>query len=279
MSAITTEDVKVGEHRFRLSRSGDPLKEAVLWLHGSGPGATALSNWEGVLEALAGDFYNLAPDVIGFGDSSHPDPPPQGINAFTELRVKTLLGLLDVLGLQRVHLVGNSMGGIISLRLVSEAPERVGRIVLMGTGGAPIPPTPDLIQLISFYGAPTTDAMTKLITCFVYDPAFFGNELRKIAEARMPRALREDVRRSHVATFSPGPPLAFPPEMLAQIPHPTLVMHGREDRIISVAASHYFSTHLPNAQLHVFPKTGHWAQIEHPRRFANLSRAFLRGDL
>jgi len=109
MSAITTRDVRVGEHSFHPSESGDPSREAVLCLHGSGPGATALSNLEGVITEIAGDFHNLAPDVIGFGDSSHSDPAPQGMLAFTKLRVETLLRLLDALGVERVHLVGNSM--------------------------------------------------------------------------------------------------------------------------------------------------------------------------
>jgi len=58
-----------------------------------------------------------------------------------------------------------------------------------------------------------------------------------------------------------------------------LVVHGREDRIVPVAASHYFAAHIPNAELHVFPKTGHWLQIEQSQRFANLARAFLKGDI
>ena len=121
MTAIATRDVQLGDLHFPLSESGNARSEAVLWLHGSGPGATALSNREGVIGDLAGDFHNLAPDVIGFGDSSHPDPAPRGMLAFTKLWVETLLRLLDTLGLERVHLVGNSMGGMISLGLVSQA--------------------------------------------------------------------------------------------------------------------------------------------------------------
>lgn len=278
MSAIRTSDVKVGGHRFRLHESGAHGRDAVLWLHGSGPGATALTNWEDVLGALAGDFHHLAPDLIGFGDSSHPDPPPQGLAAFTGLRVAALLGLLDELGQERVHLVGNSMGGLISVQLALRAPERVGRIVLMGAAGAPIPPTPELIRLVTFYQEPTAEAMAELLACFVVGPACLGGELAKIAAARLPVALRDEVRRSHLATFAPGPPLPFAPADLGRIAAPALVLHGREDRIIPVAAAHYFAAHLPDARLHVLPNAGHWLQLEHPRTFANLVRAFLRGE-
>jgi len=155
----------------------------------------------------------------------------------------------------------------------------VGKLVLMGTGGAPLPPTPELMKLVTFYNDPTTEAMAELLSCFVHDPAFFGGELEKVAEARMPRASRADVRRSYLATFEPGPPPSFPPEMLAAIANPTLVVHGREDRVVAVAGAHYVATHIPNAQLHVLPKTGHWLQIEQQRPFVHLVRAFLRGDL
>ncbi|HBZ71908.1 MAG TPA: alpha/beta hydrolase [Deltaproteobacteria bacterium] len=279
MSAIAASDVKLGAHRFRLYESGKPGREAVLWLHGSGPGVTALTNWEDVLGTFAADFHNLAPDLIGFGDSSHPDPPPQGLAAFTELRIDALLGLLDEQGLERVHLVGNSMGGIVSVQLAMRAPERVARIVLMGTGGAPVPPTPELMKLITFYDDPTREAMADLVRSFVYDPACVGGDLEKIAAARMPVALRPEVRRSHLATFSPGPPLPFAPQDLARVAHPTLVVHGREDRIIPVAVSHYFAMHLPDARLYVMPHAGHWLQLEHPLAFANLVRAFLQGGL
>jgi 2-hydroxymuconate-semialdehyde hydrolase len=280
MGSITSRDVKVGAVSFHLNHSGDPRNEAVLWLHGSGPGATGMSNWEAIIEQLAGDFYNLAPDIIGFGDSTHPDPPPQGIAAFTKLRVDTILGLLDTLDLRKVNLVGNSMGGLISLCLVQKAPERISRVILMGSGGGPVTPSPELLKLVTFYNNPTTDSMAELLSCFVYDPAFWGDKLKDIAAQRIPRATRDDVRRSHLATFAPGqPPVLFSDEELAQIKHPVMVVHGREDRIIPVASSYHLAKHIPNAELHIFPKTGHWLQIEQSQRFANLARAFIKGEI
>jgi 2-hydroxymuconate-semialdehyde hydrolase len=277
---LTTTEEDVDGLRFHLNQGGERQKEAVLWLHGSGPGATAMSNWERVIGELGDDFYNLAPDIIGFGDSSHPDPAPQGLASYTELRVESLLGLLDKLDIQRCHLVGNSYGGFISLYLALRVPDRIGRMVLMGSGGAPVERTPELTKVITFYDNPTAEAMADLLTCFVYDPAFFGGELRKIAELRLPRATREDVRRSHLATFSPGPP---PPpltdQVLGGIENQTLIIHGREDRVIPLAAGQYFAQRIPNAQLHVFPKTGHWVQIEQHRSFVALVRAFLTGSI
>jgi 2-hydroxymuconate-semialdehyde hydrolase len=281
MSAtIRTHDVKVGDYLFHLSETGPTDAEAIVWLHGSGPGATALSNWEWMIGELGDTYHCLAPDIIGFGDSTHPDPPPQGIGAFTMVRVDTLLSLLDELGLDSVNLVGNSMGGIISLALTQMAPDRVRRIVLMGSGGAPTEGglSPGLLKLITFYDNPTAENMAELLTFFVHDPAFFGDRLAEIAAARLPRATRPEVERSHRATFSPGsggPALKVGPEDLAKITQPTLIVHGDDDKIVPLAAGQYFASHIPNARFEVFADTGHWLQIEQGPRFAALLRSFL----
>ena len=272
---VRVADVEFGDVTFRLLESGPIDGPPVLWLHGSGPGANARTNWEWQLGELGDVARNLAPDVIGFGDSTHPEDPPIGVRAFTELRVRTLLGLLDELGIGRVTLVGNSMGAIISLALTLAAPERVERLVLMGGGGAPIGLTHELLALITFYDDPTVDAMAELMTCFVADPSFFGGDLAAIAAARMPMASRPDVERSHRATFAPGPPLAFTPEQLATITQPVLVVHGESDRLIPIAAGEYFAEHLPDVRFVRFPDTGHWLMIERPQEFADLVRAFL----
>ena len=276
MSAISTRDVQVGDVTFHLSTSGDPHSRPVLWLHGSGPGVTGLTNWQDALEALSGDFYNIAPDVIGFGDSTHPDPPPEGIAAFTALRVETLVALLDQLGVDRVDIVGNSMGGIVGLCLALAHPDRVRRIVLMGAGGAPLPSTPALLSLILFYDNPSVDAMRTLLTNFVADPAVFGDQLDHIAAERIPRATRPEVERSHRATFArAGGPLPISPDSVASIRQPVLLIHGDSDRIISPEASTWYAEHLPNARLEIVANAGHWLQIEHPETFTGLIRDFL----
>ena len=120
--------------------------------------------------------------------------------------------------------------------------------------------------------------MAELLTLFVHDPGFFGDRLGEIATARLPRATRADVERSHRATFSPlSPPVHFDEAALATITQPTLVVHGDDDKIVPLAAGRYFAQNLPNARLEVFGDTGHWLQIEQGPTFAALLRAFL-GD-
>lgn len=273
---VTARDVVVGDVTFHLLESGPADAPTLLFLHGSGPGANAQTNWEWQLGELGDEFHCIAPDIVGFGNSTHPDPAPQGLREFTELRVRTLLALLDQLGLASVTLVGNSMGGIISLALTTTAPDRVERLVLMGGGGAPFPPTAELLKLILFYEDPTEAAMAELLTCFVNDPSFFGDDLQRIAASRMPLASRPEVERSHRATFAPGEPLRFPSELLATITQPALVVHGEGDRLIPIAAGEYFAEHLPNVRFERYPATGHWLMLEQPHRFAGHVREFMR---
>jgi 2-hydroxymuconate-semialdehyde hydrolase len=272
---ITTSDVIVGEWTIRTHRAGDPADPAILWLHGSGPGASALSNWQALLPSMPG-YHHIAPDILGFGDSSHPEDLPLGVAESAALRARVMGDLLDALGVTTTHLVGNSMGGMIALLMLQARPERFDRVILMGSAGAPMTLTPDLLAMITYYDDPTAEAMRDLIGRFVFDTGLFGDEIGRIAQDRSVVASRPDIRRSHLRTFSPeGPPLVFSEDALASLRHEVLVVHGREDRIIPKQASYYFADALPNAQLHVLPHAGHWAQIEQPDRFRALALQFL----
>ncbi|MGI5232203.1 alpha/beta fold hydrolase [Actinoallomurus sp. CA-142502] len=279
--AVRTSDVPLKDaFSTRVYETGEPGRPAVLLLHGSGPGVSGLSNWREVITTLADRFHCVAPDIIGFGDSTHPDPAPQGFLANAELRVPKLIELLDALGIDKVSLVGNSMGGMYSLRLVQLAPERVDKVVLMGSGGMPgLKPTPDLVKLITFYDDPTREAMADLFRAFVHDVGSFGADIDAIAEQRLTVASRPEVRRSHLGTFAPGPMLTFSPEELAAITHKTLVIQGREDRIVPLEASHYLARHIPAADLYVMAKCGHWSQFEQAALFSKVIGDFLSGSL
>lgn len=276
---IITRRVSAGAHEFHLNESGDPSAPAVVFLHGSGPGATGLSNWAKVLEDMGDEYYCLAPDVIGYGDSSHPDPRPQGIVPFTQLRVDAIIGLLDVLGIEKATFVGNSMGGMWTLGAVRQNPERVDKIVLMGAGGSPIPPGPQIPKLIAFYQNPTSESMAALLAAFVYDPSMFGGRLEEIAADRTPKAMLPDVRLSHEATFDLTTPWVFSEQDAADIAQDVLIIHGREDQFVTFDAGLWFFQRIPNARLYGIGKCGHWTQIEQHRRFVAAVRGFLAGSL
>ncbi|WP_234423820.1 alpha/beta fold hydrolase [Intrasporangium calvum] len=263
-------DVALDDVTYRVHATGESSPTALLFLHGSGPGATGTSNWNAVIEELGERYYCLAPDMIGFGDSEHPENPPSGMKAFNLLQADTLWQLLDTLGVDRVHLVGNSMGGMISIRMALSQPERVETMLLMGSGGAPdLPITPGLQHLRTFYADPTPESLRALLESFVHDMGTLTGVVDRVV-----------AERSHAAMFDPkaGPP-AFTDEELTSLPHRTLCVHGRDDIIVPVESSTYLARTMPNATLHIIPKCGHWTQIEAHDTFVFLLESLLAGRL
>ncbi|RMD82529.1 MAG: alpha/beta fold hydrolase [Chloroflexi bacterium] len=274
--------IPTGQYMTSLYRFG--AGEAVLFIHGSGPGATGFSNWQLALPELGQQFLCLAPDLIGYGDSSHPNPPPQGVRPWLRLWLDQLLHLLDALAIPRVHLVGNSLGGAIALHLLMEAPDRFQRVVLMGPVGGPCSLSPELDRIWGFYEDPTLATMRNAIRWFAYDEDFIRDRLDEIANMRLAAALRPDVQRSFTAMW-PRPrqqaidQLVVPPSALRRITHPVLILHGHADKIVPYQTSLYLMEHLPNASLHLIGQCSHWVQIEKAPVFHTLVRQFLEGGI
>jgi 2-hydroxymuconate-semialdehyde hydrolase len=274
--------VRTGSWDTTLYRNG--RGDAVLLIHGSGPGATGWSNWQLALLELGRDFLCLAPDLVGYGESTHPDPPPRGVRVWMRVWVNQLLGLLETLGLAEVHLVGNSLGGAIALHLLMEAPDRFRRVVLMGPAGGPFRVTPELDRIWGFYEDPTLSAMKNAIGWFAYEESLIRERLEEMARMRLDAALRPEVRRSFEAMW-PRPKqeaidqLVVPPAALRRMHHAILILHGYRDWIVPIEASLYLMEHLPNAHLVLLGRTSHWVQIERARTFHQLVRAFLNEEV
>lgn len=249
----------------------------VLLIHGSGPGVSAWANWRLVLPVLARERRVIAPDMAGFGFSERlnladaREPRRYGM----DLWVNQALGLLDTLDIERTDLVGNSFGGALALALAIRHPERVRRLVLMGSVGVPFAITPGLDAVWGY--EPSLAAMRGLLDIFAFDRALVTDEL---AQLRHAASIRPGFQESFAAMF-PAPrqrwvdAMASPEAAIRALPHETLVIHGREDRVIPLQNSLTLADWIPNAQLHVFGHCGHWTQIEHAGRFAQLVSHFL----
>lgn len=278
---IRSHDLDVGDGmHMRVNESGEAGMPAMLMLHGSGPGVSGMSNWKQLLENLGDRYHCIAPDLIGFGDSSHPDPAPQGFNVSRDLRIEKIIRMLDELGVDTVTLVGNSMGGLYSLRMEQLIPERIDGMVLMGSGGKPdMAPLPGLLKLITYYDNPGEESMRDLLMLFVHDKAAFGPRIEALAAERAEFAAREGIRRSHFGTFAPGPLPLFGADELAAMDVKTLVVHGRNDAIVPLEASYWIADHMPNADLYVVANCGHWIQVEQAQRFTTLLDDFMAGRI
>lgn len=243
----------------------------VMMIHGSGPGVTAWANWRLVIPELAKNRRVVAPDMLGFGYTERPED-----NTYNRERwVAHAIGVMDALDLQQVDLVGNSFGGGLALALAIEYPERVRRLVLMGSVGVSFPITEALDEVWGY--EPSLENMRRLMDVFVFNKGLLTDEL---AEMRYQASIRPGFQESFAAMF-PAPRqrwvdnLASAEEDIRALPHETLVIHGREDEVIPLQASLTLADWIDRAQLHVYGRCGHWTQIEHASRFARLVNDFL----
>lgn len=247
--------------------SGSP----VLLIHGSGPGVSAWANWQRVIPALAGARRVIAPDMAGFG---YTERPADGLYSM-DVWVRQAIDLLDALQIERADVVGNSFGGALALALAIRAPHRVRRLVLMGSVGVPFAITPGLNAVWGYQPSPSN--MRQLMALFAYDSRLVSEDLARI---RHEASVRSGVQEAYAAMF-PAPrqrwvdAMTSPEFDIRQLPHETLIIHGREDRVIPLSNSLTLAEWIANAQLHVFGHCGHWTQIEHNERFNRLVEDFL----
>jgi pimeloyl-ACP methyl ester carboxylesterase len=243
----------------------------VLLIHGSGPGVTAWANWRQTLPALAEFCRPIAPDIVGFGYSERPAEARYG----KELWLRHLVGFLDALELQEVDIIGNSFGGALALSLVTAFPERVRRIVLMGSVGVPFQLTEGLNSVWGY--EPSKENMWNLLRTFAYNHDLLSESL---AESRFQGSVRPGYQETFSRMFAPPrqqgiDALAVAEEQIAAIQQPTLIIHGRDDKVIPTQTSERLFRLVPHSELHMFSECGHWVQIEKAQQFNQLVRNFL----
>jgi 2-hydroxymuconate-semialdehyde hydrolase len=189
--------------------------------------------------------------------------------------VDQAIAFLDTMNLPQVDLVGNSFGGALSLALTVRHPERVRRLVLMGAAGVSFPITQELDDVWGY--EPSFENMRRIMDVFAYDRNLVNDELARL---RYEASIRPGFQESYASMF-PAPrqrwvdALATADDAIAGITHETLIIHGREDKVIPLENSLRLSRLIARSQLHVFGRCGHWTQIEHAKRFSQLVSNFL----
>ena len=254
-----TADANGIKTNYLEAGKGDP----VVLIHGSGPGVTSYANWRLVLPALAENFRVVAPDMVGFGFSERPASIEYGLQTWAD----QVVGLMDTLELPKAHLVGNSFGGAIALRIATQHPDRVGKLVLMGSMGVPFPITEGLERVWGY--EPSFENMRKVLDVFAYSRDVVNDEL---AEVRYRGSIQPCFQESFAAMF-PAPrqrwveAMCTPEDDIRRLPHRTLIVHGREDQVIPVQTSLRLMELIDNGDLSVFSHCGHWSMIERTADF------------
>ena len=255
------------ETSYLEAGSGPP----VLMMHGSGPGVSGTANWQYNIPVLAEKFHVLAPDIVGFGATERPTDIVYSLRAWTD----HVWAFLDALGIEKTAIVGNSLGGRIALQMATDRPERICRMVLMGSPGVGMSLTEGLQALRAY--EPSHDAMRALLrNYFAVDPTLITDELVAIRyEASVADGAYEAYRAMFFDPRHKGSELGITEEEVRAIATPALLVHGREDKVVPLSVSVSMLDLLPNADLHVFSHCGHWTQIERADEFSALFKDYL----
>ncbi|CAM3181568.1 alpha/beta fold hydrolase [Nocardioides dubius] len=241
---------------------------SLIMLHGSGPGVSGWSNFGKNLPVFAEHFRTYIFDMPGFGVS----PDQEWTRPYPEHAAEALVRAMDDLGIEKAHVIGNSMGGWVTLTAALLAPERFDRLALMGPGGlysevfGP-PQSEGARRLFEYVSAPSREGMVRWIESMVHDPAMVTDELveERSAMAEAPGAI--DRMRGILGSLG-NPTDQLPlPMRLAQVTHPSLVIWGRDDRMLPLEGAFYGTRRMPRADLLALSDCGHWAQVERKHDF------------
>jgi pimeloyl-ACP methyl ester carboxylesterase len=245
----------------------------VVLLHGSGPGVSAWANWQHTIPALAQTMRVLAFDLVGYGATERPENIRYSLRSWTD----HVWAFLDALDLERVSVIGNSLGGRLALQMAEDDPGRLRRMVLMGSPGVGMTVTEGLKALRGY--EPSPENMRALLTdYFAVDKSIITDDLVRIRyEASAAPGAHEAYRLMYFDPRHDGSNLGITEEQARAVTVPALLVHGREDKVVPPEVSWTMLGLLPDADLHVFARCGHWTQIERAAEFNALVAGFLGG--
>ena len=242
----------------------------VVWLHGSGPGASGHSNFKGNYPAFAQAGYRcIVPDLLGYGLSSKPDIEQYDLDFF----IAGVKGLVDALGLKHITLLGNSLGGAVALGYALAHPQDVKRLILMAPGGVEDLDTylamPGIANMFKVYQSGKTGAaaMRDVMTMQLFDPTLLTediiNERAPIAETQT-QAARSILKVPNMT------------ERLHELRCLVFGFWGVNDQFNPVSGTTKLVENCPQARIIVLNQCGHWVQVEHREMFNRACIDFLQ---
>lgn len=244
--------------------------EAVIFLHGAGGGASGYSNFKGNYPVFAEAGYrSIVPDLIGYGLSSKPDLPQYDLDLF----IAGIKGLVDGMGLKKVTLLGNSLGGAVALGYALAYPDDVARLILMAPGGVEDLDTylamPGIANMFEIYksGKTGAEAMRAVMTMQLFDPSLLTDEIineRAPIAATQTQAARSILKVPNMT------------EQLHQLRCPVFGFWGVNDQFNPASGTTKLMDNCPQARMVLINRCGHWVQVEHRDLFNRSCIDFLK---
>jgi 4,5:9,10-diseco-3-hydroxy-5,9,17-trioxoandrosta-1(10),2-diene-4-oate hydrolase len=263
----------------KYAEIGDGLKihfheqgtgDVVLFLHGSGPGASGWSNFRRNYPAVAeAGFRALVPDTLGYGYSSKPD-----LDYDLDFLVGAVERYLKALGVTSCAILGNSHGGAMAIRLARRRPDLVTKLVLMAPGGLEERETymkmEGIRTMMKVFLAPegiTREGMRRVFGLQLFDPAILTEEILDERCAIAPLQPKRVLTSMHVPNLVPD---------LAELRCPVFGLWGVNDKFCPPSGAVTIANQCKGSRVMLLNGCGHWVMVEHTAVFNRLSIDFLR---
>jgi pimeloyl-ACP methyl ester carboxylesterase len=255
--------------------------EALVLLHGGGPGATGGINYADNNAPLSVGLRVIVPDLPGFGRSELGDIP----DGYLTYAADAMAGLLDHLGIEQAHFVGNSLGGGTTLTFALREPERAGKLILLNPAGSPAglfspEPGAEMKMLMTYYDPPGASYEKMLAFCeeMVFSPAsapeaFVTERYEESIQPGRAEGQQRAIKSLKAQEAEEGAGSLWLAS--SNVRQPTLLLWGREDRAAPLDKALMWLRRIPDARLTILPNCGHWIQMEYPGEFERLTVEFI----
>jgi len=244
----------------------------VVWLHGSGSGAGGYSNFKGNYPYLAEHGYrNLVIDLLGYGYSDKPDNIEYPIELFVECVKQTL----DLIGVDKYTLLGNSLGGAVALRFAVDHPKHVEKLVLLAPGGVEnqpdyfLMPAMATMKEVFMSATPVTEERLR----YFFEEAMVVNKRFITDELTHERFEMMKLQNPQVIKTMKVPNMA---DRLGEIKCPALGFWGINEKLMPESGILKLAKGIPHMRMIVVPQAGHWVMIEHRDLFNRMTLDFLK---
>ncbi len=265
-------DVGVGI-RMHYHEAGSGDRGAVLFVHGSGPGASGWSNFKGNYPLLAERGYRtIVPDTMGYGYSTKPE---EGAFSLDDVAAQ-YKSLLDSVGVDRVTVIGNSQGGAIAITMALNYPNLVAKLVLMAPGGLETRATymemegiKAMIRVLYKEGI-SKETMRKVFRLQLHDESKITDE---VIEERFQVAVtqhEDNIARIRVTNQE---------DRLSEVQCPVLCFWGANDKFCPPSGASKIASRCPNSRTVLISSCGHWVMVEYAKLFNQLTLQFLEDTL
>ena len=276
-AGLAKKEIQVDDHKIVYLEGGKG--QTILLLHGF---AANKDNWIRFAKYLTNDYHVVIPDIPGFGESSQ----IQNENYAAENQLKRIDRFMEALKVEKFHLVGNSMGGMLAALYGAKYPQKVLTLALLAPGGVGSPNPSEVTILIKNGKNPlltgNTEDYDKLLKlCFV-KPPLIPSQFKKVlaAGAVAHRDFNKKIFDDTYGNLTKEELSArenFLKPYLPQIQAPVLVIWGDSDKILDVGGVSVLEKNLKNYQTLIMKDTGHVPMLEKPQETASYYVSYLKG--